>query len=143
MYTGEIPSLPGSDGALGSGCTPGGELTDGVWFGLAVDWTETAVEFDLACWYSGERAEEIGRQRGEEVNNDYLIVNDNPTTRQVPFAEGARGWRLTDSVELEQVDLSEFLSEPGAFAPCPGEFCGVWLFVNSGVVTEVVRQYQP
>ena len=30
-----------------------------------------------------------------------------------------------------------------AYAECPGEFCGVWLYVNDGVVTEIVEQYVP
>ncbi|PKQ14416.1 MAG: hypothetical protein CVT68_11980, partial [Actinobacteria bacterium HGW-Actinobacteria-8] len=75
----------GADGAQGSGCSPGSAtLTDGVWFGLAHSWSTASISLDLACWYSGTTAEAVAAARGDEVNNDYYLVNDVATPRSVP-----------------------------------------------------------
>ena len=30
-----------------------------------------------------------------------------------------------------------------AYSECPGEGCGVWLYINQGIATELVEQYVP
>lgn len=143
IHAGKIDVLTGSDGALGSGCPVDDSVPDGVWFGWALAWTESEIEFDPACYFIGERADEVGASRGLEVTNGFLVVNDAITTQTLPFAESPVAWRLDDAAELEPMKLAAFLESPDIWAPCPSNLCGVWLYVNDGVVTEIVRQYLP
>ena len=139
--------LPGSDGASGSGCAPGaGDLPGGVWYGTIVSAEPGSIEFDLACFYFGEIAWEVAAAVGEEANNDYWIINDNPALRTVPVAAKAVVWSIPADLS-DLVPLSYLTEWPPdwqrAYAACPGEFCGVWLYVNHGVVDEIVEQYVP
>ena len=134
--------LEGSGGASGSGCNPGpGELPDGVWFGMVESVTASTVELDLACFYFGDIAYDIGDDRGEEVDNDYIIVNDNPALRTVPVRPGATVHELTsvDFVSTAFEDWPAVADGPS----CPGETCIVWLYVNAGQATEIVEQFVP
>lgn len=143
LHTGKYEPQTGSDGALGSGCRPDDELEDGVWFGWALDWDAAGLEFDPACYFTGERAEEVAGARGVEVTNGFLVVNDVLSTRMFEFSDDAVGWRLDDAAELEPMKLEMFLENPDMWAPCPGNLCGVWLYINDGRVTEIARQYMP
>jgi hypothetical protein len=29
------------------------------------------------------------------------------------------------------------------YVPCPGDYCAAWVYVNGGVITELVEQYLP
>ncbi|MBT8164947.1 MAG: hypothetical protein KJP22_10055 [Acidimicrobiia bacterium] len=140
--------LPGSDGASGSGCSPGaGDLPGGVWYGTIVSVGPGSLQFDLACFYFGEIAWEVAAAEGEEANNDYWIVNDNPTLRTVPVAAKAVVWSIPPDLTEELLPLLYLTEWPPdwdrAYAACPGEYCGVWLYVNDGVVDEIVEQYVP
>ena len=129
----------------GSGCSPGEEtLPDGVWFGFPTAWTAESIEFDLACFYSGEAATAEASARGEESPppNDYIITNDNDALRIVEVAEDAIGHRLDNSIETHAVPIVEFMADPGDFQRC-FEACLMWLFVNGGEVTEILSQYVP
>lgn len=146
VYAGEFPPVFGGPlDAHGSGCAPGpGSLPDGIWFGFARGWTTGDVDFDLACFYTGNAAAAEATARGEESPppNDYLITNDNPTLRTVPVAAGAVGYRLDMNIELAPVPFADFIADPGEFQACP-DFCLMWLYVNGGEVTEIVSQYVP
>ncbi len=148
--------LPGSDGAGGSGCAPGTEvLPDGAWFGFVVDRADTGIQFDLACWWSGDRANEVALERGETdvpVPNDYYITNDSEQLRTVPITPEVNVFHLdyTDkNTSGEPYVLITFGEWDGLadYLNCDFgsgyEFCPVWLFVNDGVVTEMVEQYVP
>ena len=139
--------LPGSDGASGSGCAPGaGPLPSGIWYGHILAAAPGAIEFDLACFYFGEIAWEVAAGVGEEANNDYWIVNDNRLLRTVPLDAEAVVWSIPgDLTDLQPLryDTEWPPDWERAYAECPGEFCGVWLYVNDGVVTEIVEQYVP
>jgi hypothetical protein len=142
-----IPVLAQSEGPNGSGCVPGSDtiIPDGIWFGFVLATTGTAITFDMACWFTGDIAYEEGAKDGEEVNNDYYIRNQNPLTFQVPIGPGATMYWL-------DVSSGNFVTEPMPMAdwpgpdeawPCPGEYCGVWLYINDGVITEAIEQYRP
>ena len=71
---GAVDPLPGSDGMLGSGCTPGGDaLRDGIWFGWIEAVRSGGFTFDLACLEAGSPA---------------TATNSNPRTRDIKTAEG-------------------------------------------------------
>ncbi len=131
----------GADGAQGSGCSPGSAtLPDGVWFGLAHSWSTSNISLDLACWYSGATAESVAAARGDEVNNDYYLVNDGATLRSVPVdgdvPSKKAGWE--DGV----FTLSAVMTDPGGSLPTDHPY-PVWIYVNGGVATAVAVQYVP
>ncbi len=130
-----------ADGAQGSGCSPGSAtLPDGVWFGLAHSWSTASVSLDLACWYSGATAEAVPAARGDEVNNDYYLVNDVTTLRSVPVGGDVpskkAGWE--DGV----FTLSAVMADPGGSLPTNYPY-PVWIYVNGGVATAVAVQFIP
>jgi hypothetical protein len=148
IYLG-VGTFPGVLGdpldAHGSGCAPGaGPLPDGIWFGFPNAWTTSSIDFDLACFYSGDAAIAEATARGEESPppNDYIITNDNPTLRTVPVATGAIGHRLDGTIVTQPVPFADFISDPGEFQDC-FRFCLMWLYVNGGEITEIVSQYVP
>ncbi len=138
--------LPGSEGAAGSGCAPGTDhLPDGVWYGYVEAIHAAAVDFDLACFYFGDIAWDKAAEVGEEAPNDVWIVNQNPRIRSVPVAADATVWSITGDPTAghQPVAFSDWPVAPDTYVPCPGEFCGVWLYVNGGVATEIVEQFLP
>jgi len=140
-----LSPLPGSDGAGGSGCSPGsGPLPDGVWFGYVVAKSPTEIDFDLACFYFGDIAYTKGAEDGAEVNNDYYVRNVNPTLRTIPVAPSAGVWEIeAGSIGYLDVPFSDWPIDASGYIACPSDWCGVWLFVNSGNVTEILEQYVP
>ena len=138
--------LNGSEGASGSGCAPGtDDLPSGIWFGFLVERSDSAVELDLACFYFGDIAWEKAAEVGQEANNDYWIVNENPLVRTVPVAGDAAVWAITGDATLghERLAYADWTGAESTYTPCPGEGCTVWLYVNDGVVDEIVEQYLP
>ena len=140
-----LSALPGSDGASGSGCSPGaGALPDGVWFGYVLAKSAADIDFDLSCFYFGDIAYTKGAEDGEEVNNDYYVRNINPTLRAIPVAPAAAVWEIeTGSVGFLNVPFSGWPVDPAGYIACPSDWCGVWLFVNGGDVTEILEQFVP
>ena len=138
--------LPGSDGASGSGCQPGsGDLPDGVWFGFLQAVETESVTVDIACFWFGDIAYEVGEAAGQEVNNDYFITNDSDRLRSVPVANDAIVWTIAGDA-TEGHSATPFAVWPNSeptYVQCPGDGCLVWLYVNGGNVTEVVEQYTP
>ncbi|MDH3607213.1 MAG: hypothetical protein OER12_09485 [Acidimicrobiia bacterium] len=139
--------LPNSGGAGGSGCAPGpGELPDGIWYGTVLAANGDSVDFDLACFYFGDIAYEIGAAAGVEVYNDYFISDENPAIRTVPVGGQAMVWSIPGDLG-DLVPLSFATDWPPdwqrAYSECPGEFCGMWLYINQGTATELVEQYVP
>lgn len=151
IYDSSMPlePLPGSDGATGSGCAPGGDgLPDGVWFGAMEAVSDGDIEFDLACWYSGDAANEAAAEDGFEeipVPNDYYVRNEVDTLRTVPIDPDAviHWYPAGSDIELAVRPWIEWVEDPEGYLPCPGEWCNAWLYVNDGVVTEVMQQYTP
>jgi hypothetical protein len=139
--------------AEGSGCTPGtpDDLPDGTWFGYAVAATDTTMDFDLACWFSGDAAVLAAAEDGEESPppNDYHIRNENPALRTLDVASGV------------EVAALENPGDPSVVTPVPWadwaadragpifEIAGVdyyqdiWITVTDGEVIAVEEQYRP
>ncbi len=137
--------LPGSDGAGGSGCAPGSAaLPDGVWFGYVLNKNPHSLLFDLACFYTGDIANQRALAAGQEPH-DFYIANDSSTTRDVPFGNGATVWSITGdpTAGLQQLSIADWPGAELTYTPCPGEYCTVWIYVNSGSVTEIMEQYLP
>ena len=138
--------LPGSGGAAGSGCAPASDdLPDGMWFVSMVERRPDAVVGDLACFWFGDIAYEVGEAAGEEVANDYFISNDSDRTRTTPVTADTVVWTLAgDPTEgYSDVPFADWPGAPPTYVQCPGDLCTVWLFVNDGVVTDIVEQYLP
>jgi hypothetical protein len=131
-----------ADGPSGAGCAPGpGGLPDGWWYGVSVGFNpgpDPAFTLDLACYFVGEAAYAEGERRGEEVTNDYLVVNENPTLRTVPVAAGA----TAICVDLGSAGLSEVACSPSDI-PDPETPWAVWFRVVDGEVDRLVEQYAP
>ena len=76
-----------------AGATAPETLADGTYFGFfdSIDVDTGVTQFDLACFYTGEEANQQAAARGDEVPvpNDVYIVNDNPATRDVPVDPSA------------------------------------------------------
>ena len=161
--TGPSPRPTGSTGTTGSanpGCSGApapATLADGRYFGFveSVDLDSGTMGFDLACFYSGEEANEQAAQRGDEVPvpNDVYIVNDNTTIRDVP---------VDPSTELLLIDWNECCeTSPGAeldaFASAIGEpdfveiggrrYAGslspYWVTIENGQVVLIEEQFLP
>jgi hypothetical protein len=153
----------GSTGATGSsnpGCsgTPApATLADGTYFGFleSIDVGSGVSGFDLACFYTGDEANEQAAARGDEVPvpNDVYIVNDNPSTRDVP---------VDPSVELLLIDWNACCeTSPGAqldaFASALGEqdlveidgfrYAGglspYWITIEEGQIVGIEEQFLP
>jgi hypothetical protein len=75
------------------GATAPETLADGTYFGFfeSIDVDTGVTKFDLACFYTGDEANQQAAARGDEVPvpNDVYIVNDNPATRDVPVDPSA------------------------------------------------------
>lgn len=107
------------------------------------------VTFDLAEFYSGEEANQIAEDRGDEVPvpNDVYTVNDNPKLRTVPVAEDAKIMLLKWSsccdvfVGLAYEDFAGYLAHP------TDDFHGTsspyWLRVQGGEIVKITEQYLP
>lgn len=127
----------------GSGCSPQGDtLPDGTWFGLISEATPEAIEFDLACWFVGEDAEQAAAEDGfGPVYNDYYVRNASDRLRTVPAAEGAEVAFHREGIpdQVEKVTLAEYI----AAVEERGYVFGVWLTVEDGKVTQVREQWVP
>ncbi|HET9248722.1 MAG TPA: hypothetical protein VFP13_02110 [Actinomycetota bacterium] len=153
----------GATGATGSsnpGCsgTPApATLADGTYFGFleGIDTEAGVSEFDLACFYTGDEANEQAAARGDEVPvpNDVYIVNDNPSTRDVP---------IDPALELQLIDWNACCDpSPGAeldaFASALGEqdlveidgfrYAGglspYWITIEDGRIVAIEEQFLP
>jgi hypothetical protein len=155
--------LTGSTGSTGSanpGCSGApapATLADGTYFGFveSIDTGSDAMAFDLACFYTGEEANEQAAQRGDEVPvpNDVYIVNDNPATRDVPV-DPATELRLVDwnaccemspgaeldalATAIPQADLVEIdgFRYAGSLSP-------YWITIEEGRVVLIEEQFLP
>ena len=132
----EEPDDPG-DGD-GSGRS---ELEDGRHFGF---WSTFEIgdtiaygEFDLASFLVGAEAEAAAAQRGDEVDNDYYIVNDNPRLRTL-VARGDTRVQVLDGGEPELRP-----SNVADFAVDRAEDAGFWVTIEDGIVTEIEQQFVP
>jgi hypothetical protein len=131
--------------ADGSGCTPGGdELGSGIWFGYVDSADETTIEFDLACWFTGDAAAQAAAEDGEESPppNDYYVRNVNPQLRTITVAAAAEvSWLPNPGDPSTQtvVPYADWLADRGTRGYEPG----VWVTIESGEATFIEEQYVP
>ena len=105
------------------------------------------ARFDLAYFFRGDRAEQEAAERGDELVNDYYIVNDNPRLRTLPLA---------DDVEVEYIPLGLCCDlQPGnidawvegVLESSPTDYAGRdvpwWFTVEGGEITRIEQQYLP
>lgn len=132
-------------GPSGSGCTPGDAiaLPEGEWYGVLVSASASTIEFDLACWFTGQSAVEAAAEDGAESPppNDYYVRNDNPQIRSLPVSPDTEvTWYPTSDPSSEEVVVYSDWVE-GVTAR--GLFLGVWLDVIDGEVLRIREQWVP
>ena len=142
--TTETTAGDSNDLAEGSGCTPGeGPLPDGMWFGFVTSRSEDSLEFDLACWFTGEGAIQASAEDGEESPppNDYYVRNSNPDTRAVPVGEVVDVIFFPDGDpnNMVEVDYDDWADSIAA----RGYELGVWLDIEDGAITDISEQWVP
>ncbi len=136
-------TLSSAERAAASGCTPAAGLLDGRWFGYVDSTTDAEIQFDLACWFDGEAANDAASEDGMEspVPNDYYVRNDSDLVRTVSVASAAAvEWVPSlGSPETATVSFDEWRSERGSGA-AP---LGVWLTIEDGSVVSITEQWVP
>lgn len=141
-----VPPSDTNDLASGSGCKPGTEdgLPDGEWYGYIVDLDATTVEFDLACWFTGDAAIAAADEDGAESPppNDYYVRNENETVRPLAVGDSAQVEYLANNGDPNSATTEGYEDwyvewEISEFVP------GYWITVEDGEVTSIVQQYVP
>lgn len=134
------------DEAEGSGCTPGeGDLPDGEWYGGVADAEGNTLDFDLACWFTGDAAARAAAEDGEESPppNDYYVRNANPTIRTLTVADDVEVvWypelgNPNSEATTTFADWVDGLSDRGEFIP------GIWVEIEDGEVARIREQWVP
>jgi hypothetical protein len=125
------------DGPSGSGCEPGDDtgLPNGWWYGTIDGEVTDSVSFDLACYYTGEAADEVAASRDDEAPSGVYVVNDNPTLRSIPLADDVQTRCVTLEPEVANVDCA-----PGDLMT---DIWDVWIRVVDGEVDRIFEQFHP
>ena len=102
-----------------------------------------AIEFDLACWFTGDAAVAAAAEDGEESPppNNYYVRNVNPLLRTVAVAEIPEvTWlpNVGDPATEESIAYADWLvqREGRGLELQPG----VWLIVENGEITAPIRE---
>lgn len=143
--SGDQAPTTAADGAEGSGCTPSEQdtLPDGRWFGLVSSTTDDSVEFDLACWFTGDAAVAAAEAAGEESPppNDYFVRNNNDLTRDLPVSPDAEV-----TFYLSGDPQSDVLGDYPTWLTTledRGTLFGIWIETTSGEITTIREQWVP
>lgn len=151
---GEDLTLPTPSPAAGE---PGGPPEDGRHFGYlrSVDAGERTLTADLAEFLTGDEADRAAARAGEiepgeDVPNDYFIVNEDEAYVEIPLAADLRIRVVGTPPELVKGELEPFAE---AFGLRPDEvdpastYRGVtsqyWLTLRDGAVAAIEEQYLP
>lgn len=131
--------------ADGSGCTPlsATELPDGRWYGLIDEARDAELDFDLACFFTGDAAVTAASEDSEESPppNDYYVRNANDLLRtlqvasEVPVTWYPDGGSPTDTATTYSQWMTDRGSREFSFA--------VWLTISTGTVVEIEEQWVP
>ena len=154
--TSSAPSGATATGATGS-TGAAAELEDGRHFGWITEIDASgSLTFDLAYFYTGEEANEVAAERGDEtpVPNDYYIVNDNPKLRDLAVAPDVTisvfDWNrcCDERVTVDLATFADVMSNPDGFVENDGRLyygqaSPYWVTVEDGAVTEIEEQYLP
>jgi hypothetical protein len=120
-----------------------------VWFGYANSWTTTTINFDMACWWTGDEAIAQAAADGYELDSEpFWITNDNPLVRVVTIASDAFGlkadiYSLSETSTWVESTIAQIIADPFGTAPVEPAPYRVWIAVNGGVVTSLAVQYVP
>jgi hypothetical protein len=108
-----------------------------------------ALSYDLAYFYTGDRAVQVAEQRGDPPpESGYYIVNDNPRLRTVPIASDATVLYVPETICCDAVpgDLGAWALSVNDAAqtdyPDP-DVAWWWITVSSGEITAIEQQYLP
>ena len=118
------------------------ELADGRHFGFwktfEIGDTIAFGEFDLAYFLTGGEAEAAAAAKGETVENDYFIVNDNTRLRTLIVGGDAVVRVLADigGPALEPSNVADFAVDRH-------QASGFWVTIADGLVTGIEEQYVP
>jgi len=134
--------------ASGSGCTPGTDaLPDGEWFGFVDTVAAASLQFDLACWFTGDAAVMTAAEDGfaEPPPNDYYVRNVNTEVRTVAVAADAQvDWLpAIGPPDLETIPYADWVAEREGRGVPVDHLPGAWLTVEDGEITMIVEQYTP
>ena len=126
----------------GAGCTPGvGALKDGLWYGVVTEVMVDAIDFDLACWFSGDDAVKAATEDGEESPppNDYYVRNTNPDQRTIKTGANASvTWYPSSGDPGSQV------TTPYAeWVEADRDGTGVRITIKGGVIVDIDEQWTP
>ena len=149
--TTSVPAAPSTtsprdDGAEGSGFAPGeGDLADGEWYGEATSVSANEIEFDLACWFTGDAAARAAAEDDEESPppNDYYVRNVNTTIRTVPVGdEVSVVWypEIGDPTSETTISYQEWLD---ALDDRGGLMLAIWIEIEEGVISSIKEQWVP
>ena len=109
---------------------------------MVVSASPSGIEFDLACWFTGEAAVEAAAEDGAEPPpNDYYVRNENSQTRSLPVSAKTEViWYPTGNPTSEvTVTFADWVEG----ANSRGLFFGVWLDVIDGEVFRLREQWVP
>ena len=129
-----------------SGCTPGttDSLPDGEWFGSVVATTAGDLNFDLACWFTGDAAALAALEDGEESPppNDYYVRNFSDKIRTIAVAADAAVTWLPDAGDPSSEELVTYVDWLVGRAGRDYQ-PGVWLIIEGGAITDIQEQFVP
>jgi hypothetical protein len=133
---------------------PAGDLGDGRYF-VYMKKIEGGEEgpllltFDLAYFYTGDKANEVAASRGDEVPvpNDVYIVNDNPKLRTYPIGSPVtvrylpQGTSRTKKGDIGTLEEAVSGTNPTNYWDV--KVFGWWIVITNGQVTSLTEQFQP
>ncbi|MGB5760454.1 MAG: hypothetical protein WBM50_26300 [Acidimicrobiales bacterium] len=104
----------------------------------------TQIEFDLACWFTGDAATAAATEDGEESPppNDYYIRNENNLLRTLTINPATNVAWLPDPGDPESTETVAYDTWLANQTDRPNR-PGVWLDIEAGQVTAIEEQYVP
>ncbi len=107
-----------------------------------------ALTFDLASFYTGEEAFEYAEEHDIALENEYLIVNDNPKLRTLPLASDASIEYIPSGTccELQDGNIDAFVESVNGTNQTDYPDLSItwwWATIEDGVITGLVQQYLP
>lgn len=105
------------------------------------------VTFDLAYFLRGGEAEEAAAAHGDELVNDFYIVNDNPRLRTLRVADEVRVryFPSAQCCEMQRGDIDAWLASIRETNQTDHEGTDVpwWLTIEDGTITRIEQHFLP